>query len=106
MKTLEFCGHSNDVFMERTSRTEKYPEPNGNAVARIVDSDGAGIVVVGEYGVDCMAAWGITVAPLDDEFGESRMPDWSIELKANPECSYSPLLVVEAPDDAQIHWEV
>lgn len=96
MKTFRFEGHSDDTFgFECGATGDDYDNcASGKPIRwRVVDADGGGYLVTGQYSVDETGCWSIAVAPVD----EGRAPPWPMRLSVE---GYTMVLEVDATDDA------
>lgn len=107
MKTLVFGGSSDDTFGEITPRGDDYDNcASGKPIewALVSESEGCGLLVVGQYAPGRADGWLVGVAPMGDD---ECLPPWPMRLRAaNPaahnEAPYSPVLEIDVPDDTTI----
>ena len=103
MKLLKFSGRSDDsfqcIFEEATSGDEAYLIDNIHAFLVRADN-GAGLYVCGTYApkVIAVTCWVVGVAQLDEDV---PIPCWTIRYE-NSTTGYSPVLVIEAPNDVEV----
>ena len=106
MKNLRFSGNSDDTFGEYGWSMDDYDNcASGEPIEwAVTDGAGRGVLVSGCYGAH-NACWAISVLPWsDDKKEEPPTPSWPmrIEQPGKGEAPYSPVLVIEAPDDVRI----
>jgi len=105
MKTLRFEGYSDDTFGELTTREDYDNCASGEPIIFKVWSGQAndGLYVFGQYCPGPLTGWMIGVGRLNDD-DDQHMPDWPIRLQSgiDRDRSYSPQLIIDAPDDVII----
>lgn len=105
MKELQFEGYSDDTFGERTTREDYDNCASGEPIIFKVWSATAndGIYVVGHYCPGPLTGWMIGVGRLNED-DYCHMPKWPMRFVADYVNGrpYSPILVVEVPDDATV----
>lgn len=104
MKTLIFGGSSDDTFGELSPRGDDYDNcGSGRPIEWLIESasDRAAVLVVGQYAPGASGGWlvGVSPAPGADD---PPIPGWPIRIRPRPDCSYSPALEIDVPDDATI----
>ena len=100
-RMLRFYGASDDLFeIEGTRKGE--PDEIGcwhrQAIVKVKADDDAGLYVFGTYAPGDVACWVIGIMNLDDGID---IPIWPMRFETS-ERKYSPVLVIEAPDDAVV----
>lgn len=105
MKTLRFEGYSDDTFGESTTREVYDNCASGRPIIFKVWSAKAndGLYVVGQYCPGPLTGWMIGVGRLNEDDDE-HMPDWPIRFQSglDQQRTYSPQLIIEAPDDVTV----
>ena len=102
MKTLTFYGCSDDTFGEYTTFKDDFDNcASGRPIEWLVDAPGGAVLVTGQYG-ETNACWSIKVTPYGGH--ELELPDWPMTIRkgSEDECSYSPTLEIQAPDEVTI----
>lgn len=105
MKEFQFQGRSDDTFGEYNTTRHDYDNcASGKPIEYLITAPGVigGVLVTGQYGRRDIASWEISVAAYDKAHADNHLPPWPIYFD-HSESDYSPLLVVEAPDDAVLH---
>lgn len=106
MKRLTFTGYSDDTFAcDGPAIDVDYDTcASGKPVTMRVQSvaDDESLLVVGQYAPGACAGWLIGVAPDEGDDSDDPMPPWPMRYEPNPNVPYSPLLVIDAPDDVQV----
>lgn len=103
MKTLRFEGYSDDTFGEYAiTRTDHDNCASGERIIFRVwsASAGTGLFVVGQYCPGPCTGWLIGVARAQDDDDE-RVPDWPMRFASGGR-SYTPGLLIDAPDDVTV----
>lgn len=108
MKTLQFEGYSDDTFGEYAVTREDHDNcASGDPMTFKVWSKSAddGLFVVGQYCPGPASGWLIGVARIDgaDDDGPG-LPDWPMRFTRSTERSYTPALLIEAPDDVTVEY--
>lgn len=104
MKRLIFQGYSDDTFSCEGPGIDVDRDTcgSGKPVAMVVKSGNRGLIVVGQYAPNNCHGWLIGVSPNNDfSLKEAHIPEWPIRIERS-EREYSPMLVIEAPDDVQV----
>jgi len=97
-KKLTFTGHSDDLFcVSINDQPHEEIDCFSQKAIYILEAESGTILVIGKYSYD--GTWLIGIMQVGEE---CPIPDWKMEIKANPDCSYSPLLIIECPDDIKV----
>lgn len=102
-KTLRFEGYSDDTFGEYALTNDDYENAaSGNPIVFLVEAGGESMVVFGQYCPQFCGGWMIGVSHSGGTDADERhMPDWPMRIE-HAERTYSPALIIEAPDDVTI----
>ena len=99
MKQLIFHGYSDDTFGEYGVFRDDYDNcASGSPIRFVVEAGGNRLLVSGQYSPTNSGCWSIAVEPLN----EDNMPNWKMYFDKS-DCSYSPALCIEVPDDVSLH---
>lgn len=99
MKEFRFGGYSDDTFGEVTPGGDDYDNcASGDPVEYCVYSSEGSLVVVGQHCPGSATGWMVGIARVDD-CEEEPIPAWPMRFE-HGESPYSPVLVIEAPEDA------
>ncbi len=106
MKTLIFGGCGDDTFGEITPRGDDFDNcASGRPIEWLIESKETGerLLVVGQYAPGGASGWLIGIAPANDD-DDMPIPAWPYRLRppCGDEPTYSPVLEVDAPDDATL----
>lgn len=95
-----FQGASDDLIeVDGPDGTEEYNEASGVWRAQLVAPDGKALDVVARYGDNAEGdCWVLGVSPGSDGEG---VPAWRYNFLPG-DCSYSPCLVIEAPEGTRL----
>lgn len=105
---LRFYGNSDDTFGEYGRTKDDYDNcASGKPIEwEVLDAFGNGVLVSGTYSDKDNGAWSISVTPwhgtpTNDDL---TMPEWPMrfEQATDDDCPYSPVLVIEAPENVRI----
>lgn len=108
MKTFKFGGYSDDTFGEVTPRGDDYDNCASDTPIRWLlfsASEGVGVVIVGQHApFEHADGWLVGVAPHDPTGEDLPIPPWPMRFEQPSEriSSYTPVLVIDAPDDAEL----
>jgi hypothetical protein len=100
MKTLRFEGFSDDTFGELTTREDYDNCASGDPIVFLVSSSEGSLLVTGQYCPGDATGWQISIARADED-DDTPIPAWPMRIE-HAERSYSPRLVIEAPDDVTV----
>ena len=98
---LSFEGYSDDAFACAGLNIDVYKNTCASdkpVYMRVEASDGA-MIVRGQYTDGPCGGWSIGVSPI----GEQHIPAWPMRF-ALSDRPYSPMLIVEAPDDVKVFF--
>ena len=106
-KTLVFAGYTDDTFGEITPRGDDYDNcASGKPIEWLVESPSTGeaVIVFGQHAPGHVGGWMVGVGPYDPRHEDTPIAPWPYRLRAPkaPESAYSPVLEIDAPDDATI----
>jgi len=108
VKHLRFIGNIDDTFGEYGWSRDEYDNcASGEPIEwEVMDAEGKGVLVIGQYSNANNGAWTIGVTPWHNHRKKEDpvMPPWAMrfEQPGQGEAPYSPVLVIEAPDDISI----
>lgn len=98
MRTLRFFGASDDCFEVEGFRKGEPDEVNcweDVAIISVRAPSGEALIVTGEFDQANTGTWTIGITNYNED---TPIPAWPIRFE-NGRASYSPVLVLEAPDD-------
>ena len=110
MRTIEFAGHSDDVFgwseydahRKRLRGDEHDDCSNGKVRVFRVESPSTGAVLVsGAYHKCLTAVWTVGLAPVDEDV---PLPEWATMPRFRTD-GYTPVMTLTVPDDATVGLE-
>lgn len=99
-KILEFEGSSDDTF--GCDELDYDNCASGDPIVFRVLAEGVGLVVSGEFAPEFAGGWRVGVATYDPEGDDLPLPEWPIRIVPGKHATYSPRLIIEAPDDAEV----
>jgi hypothetical protein len=103
MKRLVFQGYSDDTFACEGPDIDVDLDTcaSGRPVTMIVKAGDESLIVVGWYAPSHCNGWLIGIAPHNPGHVEKHLPEWPIIITRSDR-EYSPLLMIDAPDDVQV----
>lgn len=108
-KRLTFQGYSDDTFACEGPGIDVDHDncASGKPIYMLVKRPNSteGLIVSGQYAPGPAAGWIIGVAPADWGVDEHHIPDWPMRF-ARTDREYSPMLLVDAPDDIVVRLEL
>lgn len=109
MKTYAFEGYSDDIFAEvNVTNYEVDNCANGKPIQfTLVDpTTNRGICITGHYNSPIGNQWVIGVSSYDPECKDIPIPEWPIRIVRSTECSHTPRLEIDAPDNCLLKHKV
>jgi hypothetical protein len=103
MKLLRFEGYSDDTFACTGPGIDVDFDTcaSGAPVYMRVEALNESMIVCGQYAPGPVAGWIIGVGPDDGETDDKPIPTWRV-CTVRSGRDYSPLLLIEAPDDVKV----
>lgn len=106
MKEFVFEGYSDDTFGELTTGEDYDNCASGKPIEFLVNEPGTDekLVVVGQYCPGSASGWliGVSRYSADDNCDDEALPFWPIRIEPSRNTPYTPSLIIEVPDSAQV----
>lgn len=104
MRTLMFCGSSDDTFGLVNDTEDDYDNcASGKPIEWLVESasEDKRLIVFGQFAPYHGTGWLLGAMPHDPSNQDVPMPNWPTRIRYDT-CPYSPMLEIDVPDDATV----